>query len=275
MPELPEVQTVCTTLKLLILNKKIDNVEVMYEKILKNSDNIEFCNKLSNQTLLDIRRIGKYILFDFDKYTLVSHLRMEGKYNYYEDTDNYKKHDLVSFNFTDNTQLVYNDVRKFGTMELVLKGEEDSLKSIKVLGYEPFDKRVTIDYLKEKIKNRKTTVKQFLLDQSVLTGLGNIYVDEVLFLCKIHPLTTINNLTNDDLNNIIQVSIKVLNKAISEGGTTVKSFAISGNVTGMFQHSLNVYQRAKQECFVCNGIISKIKVGGRGTHFCENCQKIK
>ncbi len=273
MPELPEVETVRRALYDLVVGKTISDVDIVYDKIIKNIEPNDFSSKLENQTINNIRRYGKYLFIDTDDYTLISHLRMEGKYNYYEDYEEYTKHDYIIFNFTDESQLRYNDTRKFGTMELVELNHEQDLTSVNKLGLEPYSKALTLDYFKQKINGKKTSIKQILLDQTIITGLGNIYVDEILFDCYIHPVTPVNMLSDEQIIAIICSSDKIIGKAIIAGGTTVKSFTVSKDVTGKFQYSLNVYGRKDEECYRCQTKIVKIKVGGRGTHFCPSCQK--
>ncbi len=273
MPELPEVETVRRTLNNLILNKEIRDIDVYYDRMIRTNTTKEFKDILENRVLKDIGRYGKYLLFHFDEITLVSHLRMEGKY-FIKDLDMPKeKHEHVIFYFKDGTTLRYHDTRKFGTMDIVktkdLFKENSPLSN---LGLEPFDEKANLTYLKHKIKNRKTPVKGLLLDQSVLTGLGNIYVDEVIFLSNLHPETPVNLLTDNDLENILENSMKVLNKAISLGGTTIRSYTSSLGVTGRFQNELYVHMRKDEECKICHTKIEKIKVVGRGTYICPNCQ---
>ncbi len=272
MPELPEVETVRRVLKELVMDKQIESVEVLCEKMLKNSTVAEFEQKLVDQRIIDIRRLGKYLFIDTDDYTLISHLRMEGKYNYYPEPAEITKHDYIIFRFTDDTELRYNDTRKFGTMEIVGRGEEKSLKSVSKLGLEPYDDNLNVSYFKEKIKGRKSSIKQILLDQTIITGFGNIYVDETLFQAHIHPLTPVTELTDQQITDILNEGKKIINAAINAGGTTVKSFTVTKNVTGKFQYSLNVYGRKGEECYRCGTRLKKIKVGGRGTHYCPQCQ---
>ncbi len=272
MPELPEVETVRSGLEKLIINKTIKDVKVYCPKIIKNVSVQDFCKALEKQTFTKIRRKGKYLFLDLNDYTLVSHLRMEGKYNYYQDSSKINKHDHIIFYFTDNTLLTYNDTRQFGTMELVTYQAENSLKSVKKLGLEPFDPQISAQYLYDKAVKKTINIKKFLLDQSIMCGLGNIYVDEVLFATKINPLTSVKALKLKDYQNILDASKKILTKAIKLGGTTVHSFMATGNISGKFQNELNVYGRNNQHCYRCNTLIKKIVVGGRGTHYCPHCQ---
>ncbi|MBU1144820.1 MAG: DNA-formamidopyrimidine glycosylase [Firmicutes bacterium] len=272
MPELPEVETIKETLKLQILNKTIHNIFVFYDKIITNSSEEEFKKKLIGETLIDIKRYGKYLFFIFNHITLVSHLRMEGKYFLKPKTDPFEKHEHIIFEFTDGLTLRYHDVRKFGTMELKAIGEELSAKGVSTLGIEPFELEFTSEYLKNKIHNSSRPIKSLLLDQTIVCGLGNIYVDEVLFLSKIHPKTQGKNLNDFDISQLIVQTPIVLNKAILLGGTTIRSYVSSLGVSGRFQNELNVHTLKGKSCKVCSQEIVKIKVGGRGTYFCPTCQ---
>lgn len=275
MPELPEVETVRLTLKNLIVGKTIDQVIVRYDKMIKGMDVSTFQNQLIGETLRDIERYGKYLFFHFNQVTLISHLRMEGKYFIKPINDDFEKHEHLIFNFEDGTSLRYHDTRKFGTMELVKIHTQLMTNSIKKMGLEPFNTNFTPDYLKEKIKNSIRPIKSFLLDQNNVSGLGNIYVDEVLFLSKLHPETKACELVELDLLNIVNSSKKVLTKAVELGGTTIRSYLSSLGVSGRFQNELNVHMRQSEPCHVCQTPIIKIKVGGRGTYICPTCQERK
>lgn len=275
MPELPEVETVRRALSDLVVNKTIREIEVINPRFLKNVDENEFIKSLTNQTFENIRRKGKYLLLDTQKYTIISHLRMEGRYRYSDVIEPKQKHDYIIFYFTDDSMLAYNDSRMFGTIELVSKENEESLKSINKLGYEPFDERLTVNYLKEKAQKKHLAIKQFLLDQTIILGIGNIYADEILFKAKIHPQTPVNLISMKEWKIILEASKKIMKRAIELGGTTIHSFLCTGDVSGRFQNELYVYGRNKEKCYVCGSTIEKIKLGGRGTHFCPQCQKLK
>ena len=272
MPELPEVETVRNSLKQILIGKKIKEVVIKYPKIIENKSPEEFASSLKGETFLDIKRKGKYLIFVLDHYYLVSHLRMEGKFFDYADLD-YGKHDHIIFIF-DDFNLRYNDTRKFGRMDLFKKDEDIyNLKPLASVGPEPFYEEASISYLESKFKKSNKTIKEVLLDQSIMSGLGNIYVDEVLFMAKIHPEQKANTLNIIDIKSIKEAAIEVLNKAIKLGGTTIRSFASSHNHTGLFQNELLVH--TKDVCSCCGSKIEKIRVGGRGTYFCPNCQKLK
>ncbi len=273
MPELPEVETVKETLKRQILDKTIASIDVYYERIVRNLSAKTFISVLIGQKLLDIRRRGKYLFFHFDKDILVIHLRMEGKFFVKKINDPVDKHEHIIFHFTDGTDLRYHDVRKFGTMEIIHHGEELSAQGVSKLGFEPFDAGFTFDYLKTKIAPSKRPIKSILLDQTVIAGLGNIYVDEVLFLSKIDPRRLGNSITESELDSISVFSKRVLTKAIELGGSTIRSYVSSLGITGRFQNELKVHTKEGEPCLECGTLIKKTKVGGRGTYYCPTCQK--
>ena len=273
MPELPEVETVKNTLLHLIKGKTIRDIDVFYDKIIRHSTVTEFKKNYNNKTLKDIQRYGKYLIFIFDDIALISHLRMEGKY-FIKNTDSPReKHEHIIFYFTDGSTLRYHDTRKFGTMDICQIDDIYKDSPITKLGYEPFHKDLTLDYLHNKLQKKSIPIKSSLLDQSIITGLGNIYVDEVLFNCKIHPETKSNTLSSKQLKDIIKYSKEVLNKAIQLGGTTIRSYTSSLGVTGRFQNELLVHLRKDEPCYLCGTNIERIKVNGRGTYYCPSCQK--
>lgn len=270
MPELPEVRTVASTLKNNILNQKITKIKIIYAKIL-DPNSLDF-NLLINQEFLDIKTRGKYLLFELNDYYLVSHLRMEGKYNLKNIHDGLAKHEHLIIEMGD-LSLRYHDTRKFGRMRLIKKDELDTVKGLKKLGYEPFDQNMNKEYLYQKLNNKNKAIKSLLLDQTIINGLGNIYADEVLFKSKINPLKSGSQLSLKDCNNLITNSIDILSSAIKLGGTTIKSYTSSLGVTGQYQNYLLVHKKEKEPCIVCQTPIKKIKVNGRSTYFCPQCQK--
>jgi len=273
LPELPEVETVKETLKNLIINKTIRDIDVFYDGIIKDISVEEFKKHLIDKTFTNIKRQGKYLIFILDDIALISHLRMEGKYFIKSTLEDRNKHEHIIFYFTDGSTLRYHDTRKFGTMDI--RNIEDIYETapINKLGPEPFDKKLTVSYLSAKLKNKSIPIKSALLDQTIITGLGNIYVDEVLYRCKLNPITKSNTLKKADLSNIIKYSSIVLDKAIKLGGTTIRSYTSSLGVTGRFQNELNVHTLENEPCKVCQTPIVKTKVNGRGTYFCPKCQK--
>ncbi|UOQ46177.1 DNA-formamidopyrimidine glycosylase [Halobacillus salinarum] len=274
MPELPEVETVRKTLKQLVINKTIDQITVHWGNIIKRpKDPMDFTRALHGQTIRDMKRKGKFLLFELDDLTLVSHLRMEGKYSVQDSTTEPLKHTHVIFHFTDGTELRYQDVRKFGTMHIFEKGKEGESKPLSLLGPDPFDEAFTLDYFYRKLQKTSRNIKAVLLDQSVIAGLGNIYVDEALYRAKIHPERIAKELTKQEAESIRQSSIHTITDAVAQGGTTIRSYLNGQGQMGMFQQKLMVYGKEHSLCQECGTPIIKLKVSGRGTHVCLTCQR--
>ena len=276
MPELPEVETVKETLKKQIIGEKIINVDVYYEQMIDEELRSEFKKLLINETLMDILRYGKYLLFIFEHVSLISHLRMEGKY-FIKNKNEYRNiHEHIIFTFASGKTLRYHDTRKFGTMKLV---KTTSFKDImeepelKKLGPEANSEDIDIDVFYNQLHSKKIKLKTALLDQTILAGLGNIYVDEVCFLTGLHPEYECSKLTKFQCKEIIKNAKYVLTGAIKAGGTTIRSYTSSLGVTGRFQLKLHVHTKEGYNCENCNTVIKKIQVGGRGTYYCEYCQK--
>lgn len=274
MPELPEVETIRQTLKRFVLGKKIEDVQIDWPNIIKHPrDPALFRKQVSGQTVRDIGRKGKYLLFELDDDILVSHLRMEGKYTVVPSDEEVKKHTHIVFKFTNGEELRYNDVRKFGTMHLWPKGEEFVSEPLKKLGPDPFDDDFTLEYFWQKLKKTDRYIKPVLLDQTIVTGLGNIYVDETLHKAGIHPLKRAGKITKKQAALIREKAIDTLEEAVAMGGTTIRSYVNSQGDMGMFQQQLFVYGQENEPCKTCGTQIEKSKVGGRGTHICPKCQK--
>ncbi|MBE4908235.1 DNA-formamidopyrimidine glycosylase [Bacillus luteolus] len=276
MPELPEVETVRRTLAQLVLGKKIEEVRVLWPKMVKKPAEAEqFIDALKGQTIHEISRRGKFLKFILDDYVLVSHLRMEGRYGLYSNDEPYDKHTHVFFTFTDNTELRYKDVRKFGTMHLFKKGVEEMEMPLSQLGPEPFSEEFTEKVLKEGLMKTNRKVKVALLDQKIVVGLGNIYVDEALFRAGIHPEREANSLKPKEIKKLHQEIVSTLQEAVNKGGSTIRSYVNTQGEIGMFQLELFVYGRKAEPCKHCGTSLEKIVVGGRGTHFCPKCQRLK
>lgn len=276
MPELPEVETVRKGLLQLVLNKEIATVTVFWPKIIAAPEVEIFKSELVGQKIETIGRRGKYLIFELSDYELISHLRMEGKYEFFASDAKalVTKHTHVIFHFTDGSQLQYRDVRKFGRMALVLKGEAQNFKGIAQLGPEPTPETFKLAQFKSDLKKTKREIKPALLDQKMVTGLGNIYVDEALWLAKIHPMQPCDSLNDAQIKRLRLCIIDVLNRAVAAGGTTVRTYLNALGKAGSFQLSLNVYGKTGQPCPRCQTPIEKIKVAQRGTHLCPHCQKL-
>jgi len=275
MPELPEVETVRKTLIKLVSHKQIENVSVYWPKIIKNPVEAEqFMDALKGEIIVDVGRRGKFLIIYTTHFALVSHLRMEGKYALYPQDEPTDKHTHVIFHFTDGTELRYKDVRKFGTMHLYHKGDEFLHPPLIELGPEPFSEEFTVDYLADKLSRTQRKIKTTLLDQKAFVGLGNIYVDEALFRAGIHPERMANRLNGEEIEKLHEEIVATLSEAVKKGGSTIRSYVNSQGEIGMFQLELYAYGRKGEACKRCGAPIEKTVVGGRGTHYCPNCQKI-
>ena len=268
MPELPEVETIRKALEKKLVNKKIDNVFLFVKKSLKNCEEENFVKSLKGQEIKGLERIAKYLIFDLTNYWMVTHLRMEGKFYVLEKSSKTNNHNILVIDFKDNTCLLFKDFRKFATIDFFSKKEFTNFKDLpifKKVGNEPWD--INQDVFDTQISHLKSNIKSALLSQKYISGLGNIYVDEVLHMCLIHPATLCNKLNKNELKCIVEQSKVILKDAIAKGGTTIRSYMVE-NKKGNYQKYLKVHYQEGKPCGK-NGIVKKIKVGGRGTYFCS------
>ena len=272
MPELPEVTTIIGILKPYIVGEKIKNVEVLYERMIL-SPLEEFKSKLKEQTITDLTRKGKFLVFHLTNgLILISHLRMEGKYTFTNEEDKNPPHTNVVFHFADNNKLIYFDTRKFGIMILTTSDRYLTEKPLSELGPEPMDiNESNIEKVYKKL-NRKKPIKELITDQNIIAGIGNIYADEILFETKINPLTLGSQLTKKQFDSIISSASNILKEAIMQGGSTIKSYHPKEGVDGKFQVFLKAYGHKGEPCPTCGTPFHKIFLNGRGTTFCPNCQ---
>ena len=272
MPELPEVETIRNVLKPIVIGRKITSIDVLRKSTIVG-EATTFVDTLKNETFLDITRIGKFLIFHLtNNKVFISHLRMEGKYFDYLENEPDSKYARVVFHFDNNHKLCYDDSRCFGMMKLSNESSFLKEKEISKLGPEPFFIHDET-YLYNKYKRINKPIKSVLLDQEIMTGLGNIYVDEVLFSTHIHPLTPAKMLTKEDCKNIIKESQRILNRAIKEGGSTIRSYHPGKDIDGNFQTLLLAYGHKDEPCPNCGHIMRFKKVGGRGSTYCPICQK--
>ena len=267
MPELAEVETTKRDLKKILIGKRICKVEVFLDKIVYNKKD-EFIKNSEGQTVLNVKRRGKWLLFELDSNYIIIHFRMEGRFYLLPLNEKRDKHDYVIFYF-DDFSLHFNDPRLFGKMEVIKKDDLEKFFLDKKLGLEYTDSNLTPEYLKEKFKTHHTDIKKMLLDQSYVAGIGNIYADEILFASKINPKSYADRLTNPKLKEIIDNTKKVFEHSLKYKGTYPN---IDGK-RGTFEEHLMVHKRQGEKCYNCGSIIIKEKVGGRGTYYCPKCQK--
>ena len=286
MPELPEVEIVKQSLDKKIKFKIIKKV-IVRNRNLRIKIPINFEDILKNKKVKKILRFSKYIIIHLSEETFcIIHLGMSGtihlvnnKKNRFTNLSFYKsinlpdKHNHIEIQFK-NFNIIYNDPRRFGFFELLNNKKELSERFAKY-GPEPFSKIFNLSYVSNFLKNKKKNIKNFLLDQKFVSGIGNIYANEILFFCKIKPQKKALNLSRDEYKKIICFSKLVLKKAIKLGGSSIRNFKnVSGN-DGLFQNNFKVYQRENLNClkYNCNGKIKKKIISKRATFFCNKCQK--
>lgn len=273
MPEMPEVETVRRTLTPLVVGRTIKKMVLWYPKIVVG-DAQAVAKKLTGKQILRIDRYGKYLEFRLsDNLTLVSHLRMEGKYRLTTPEAPRDKHDHIEFIFTDGMALRYNDVRKFGRMHLVETGTERQVTGIRHLGPEPNTPEFSTDYFYQALQKKSKNIKTTLLDQNIVCGLGNIYVDEVLWFAQIQPQSVAKNIPKDRVKVLHDWINTLIKRATHMRGTTVHSFLDADGEVGGYQKMLHVYGRKGEPCDRCSTPLVKIKLQGRGTVYCPFCQK--
>ena len=277
MPELPEVETVCLALSKILNNSKVSNIKI-FRKDLRWTikDNLEL--DLKEKILKKPFRRGKYILVPTSKaHILLFHLGMSGTIKILSGEYKVIKHDHVKINIEteDNNYytIVYNDPRRFGYIDFFHVSKIKNHFLLKKLGVEPFEKDFTIEYLQKKIYNKSKCVKNFLMDQSIIAGIGNIYANEILYKANISPLRTVDKLNKEHLKSIIVATKFILKKSINAGGTSIRNHLQPDGKLGYFVQKLNVYGKNKSKCNKCNNVIVLININNRSTYYCSNCQR--
>lgn len=273
MPELPEVETVKRVLEKVLINEEITDCIIHYPRIVQNVSITDFRTSLQGEVFQEIKRRGKFLIFILSNTILVSHLRMEGKYFIKDAAETVDKHEHIIFKLRSGLTLRYHDTRKFGTMHLFKTKDLNDVLKIKPLsnlGVEPLTDELTYAYLAPLLQKTARNIKAVLLDQSIISGLGNIYVNEVLFLSAIHPEKQANKLSKNKIYAIIDNTKAVLTKAIGLGGTSIHSFKSSLEVSGRFQNELQIHMQ--DTCPKCQRKVTKIFVAQRGTYMCRLCQ---
>ncbi len=276
MPELPEVETSKRYLKQFLLNAKILNIQSCLSK-LRWEINPDIKKIFNNTIVLKIDRIGKYILINAsNKNTLILHLGMSGYLSINDANFKKIKHDHIIINFEcitgERKCLVFNDQRRFGHIDF---HDTSNLKKhflIKNLGIDGLSKSLKFEILNSGFFKKTTAVKNVLLDQKIICGIGNIYASEILFYSKIHPLKKVNHLNKDEINSLLVNIDIVLSNAVLNGGTTIKDYKQPNGKIGYFKQKLKVYGREKLKCYNCNNVILKLNINKRATYICPGCQ---
>ena len=287
MPELPEVEIVKQSLNQKIKQKKIKKI-IIRNRNLRFHIPLEFEKSLENKIIKKISRFAKYLILNFsDNSFCIVHLGMSGtihlikKKNLYISTNTSfygyrslpKKHNHIEIIFKD-LKIIYNDPRRFGFF-LFIPNKTQLIKRFNHLGPEPFSKIFNLNYLLKYFLNKKKDIKSYLLDQKFVSGIGNIYANEILFFSKINPMKSAMKLTNKECKKIILFSKKVLNEAINKGGSSIRDFKDTSGNSGNFQKEFKVYLRENLKCtrIGCSGKIKKKFMSSRSTFFCNSCQK--
>ena len=289
MPELPEVEVVKRSLERKILNLIIKKVKIKDGNLRYKVDKIGF-SKLIGKKIIKINRRSKFLIFEIGKnYRMLVHLGMTGKF-FFVDKKNKKfktsfyyhlnrqkdqKHDRIIFILENNQKLIYNDVRKFGFIKFYKLAEKDDNPHLKDLGPEPLEKNWNLKYFKDYIARRNRTIKDILMDQKFISGLGNIYVNEILYSSGVRPTRKVKKLKDLEILKIIKNSKKILKFSIKLGGSTIKDFSSENGKKGFFQQHFKVYGRKDKKCSNadCKSIILRTVISNRASFFCKKCQK--
>ena len=282
MPELPEVTTMVNGLRKRILNRTIIKVWTDTEKLIKNFEFKEFKKEIKGKKIIDIFRKGKIICFQLDNNKILFvHPKMSGhfligKYKRVKDSwqsnnNEMNKYIHLMFWLDNDLMLAFSDLRKFARIELWDEQKLSQAKIIQELGPDALE--LIFIQFEEILQKSRRKIKQVLMDQKLIAGIGNIYADEILFKTKIHPFRTTNTLTKQEIKKVYQAIKPILKKAIKLGGSSVSDFYNSEGNKGNFQNEFKIYRRNGQKCFNCLTIIKREKLVSRSTHFCPECQK--
>lgn len=274
MPELPEVETIVRELKPRVAGKKFWGVEGRLRYVFSPSYG-EFSVKIKNLKILDVVRRGKFIVFVLEKkMRLVIHLRMSGRLMW-KKVPKKEKHIRAVFNFTDGTFLIFSDARKFGRIWLYLESEFEEATGISKLGIEPFSAQFKPEILNKFFVQKRGILKNTLLRQDLIAGIGNIYADEICHRIGLHPSTRLEQFEAADTARLYEAVIHCLQEGIAHNGASVSDFVGTRGTLGKHQHYLKVYGRKGDPCYVCGSKIQKTKVAGRGTFVCLKCQVLR
>ena len=286
MPELPEIEIVKRSLFKMISKAKIIDIKINNKNLRYKIPNT-FSKNLIGEKILRISRRSKYLIFHFKKKLLLVHLGMSGKLllmrgsdnkifktSFYYDLNILQSHNHIYFTLSNGLALIYNDVRRFGFFKLYNTTLLNKIAFLKKLGLEPFSKTFNIKYFKKFVQNRKKNIKNLLMDQTFVSGLGNIYVNEALFMSKIQPLRICNTLNKTEIKNLILNIKKILTISISKGGSSIRNFKNTLGKSGSFQQFFKVYGQENKNCsrISCTGKIKKIVISNRSTFYCNKCQ---
>jgi formamidopyrimidine-DNA glycosylase len=269
MPELPEVETTVKSLNIL-KNKKVINLDIHSKKLRYSVPHLEL-KKIINYKIIKLRRIAKYVILDFENFiSIIIHLGMSGRLKIIKINMPIKKHDHLVFKFN-NIKLIYNDPRRFGFIDIVESDKINNIRYIKKLGIDALDKNLSTEYLYYKFYKSEVLIKQLLLNQYIVAGIGNIYASEILFDAKISPFKKGNSLKKYHIDTIIKSTRKILRKAIKHGGSSINDYVSPEGTLGNFQNNFKVYGREGHR--IKGFVIKKEVLYGRSTFYCPKIQK--
>lgn len=276
MPELPEVETVKRILSPQLQGRRIQTLTINKPEIIASPDAKSFAECLTNARVAELRRRGKFLLIDFENsYTVTLHLRMTGQLFVAPKNYPIKKHTHLIFHLDDGNELRFVDVRRFGKFWLMRTQEPDVLTGIHKLGLEPFDEELKGEYLKDKFAKRKIVVKQALLEQTVIAGIGNIYADEILYQSRMHPGIKTADLKLEQWDTLARSIPAVMENAIRKNAITAEDYLKEEGLEYRTSDFLCVYGRKGTACPVCGAFIERMTISGRGSYYCPRCQSLK
>jgi len=271
MPELPEVETIVRDLKKKVVGRIIKDVWADKKKLVRNITFENFQKGIKNKKILKVRRRGKYIIIELSEdYILLIHLKMTGRL-LLGDRAKEDKYIHLIFTLDNNLQLVYSDLRQFGRIEFYTNKEFEGLKVINELGIEPLSKKFTLKKFKEIVFSKKVNIKILLMNQKLISGIGNIYASEILFRAGVNPIR--KKITEEEIKKIYNSIIFILKKAIELNGDSISDYIRLDGSRGSYQDYARVYNREGQKCFRCKSSIEYVKINQRGTYYCPKCQK--
>jgi formamidopyrimidine-DNA glycosylase len=272
VPELPEVETIARGLRPVLVGRTIIGVSILGPHLVPNHKK-NFQQELTGKRILDVHRRGKILIIELDNmHRLAFHLRMTGRLGLMPSEARPEKHVHLLLALDDQTSLFFQDKRKFGTCGLFAAGELETWTFYAGLGPEPLV--LHKDDFAARLTEKKRQIKGLLLDQRCIAGIGNIYADESLFRAGIHPATTADKLTSEQMSKLHAAVQDVLTEAIAAGGSSIRDYRTAAGLVGSFQEIFQVYGRKSLPCLRCNHLIQTTKVAGRTTAFCPHCQPL-
>jgi len=272
MPELPEIETTCRAIRPYLVEQTIKHITIRHQQ-LRLPVSSELVTDITGQIIEAVVRRAKYLLLQLSQGYLLIHLGMSGHLRFISNDNLPGKHDHIDLELQNGLILRYNDPRRFG-LWVYIDDSPFEHKLLKHLGPEPLLEDFNTDYLAKRALHKTQSVKAFIMDNTIVVGVGNIYATESLFLAGIHPLRPAGSLTLVETGKLVIYIKQVLHKAIAAGGTTLKDFYSADGKPGYFAQDLMVYGRQNKKCFQCDSILEHSRIAGRNSTFCPVCQPI-